>query len=71
VIGQNGRFYLVTAAGYAMIGDLPRARGAWAQLKGDSPLASDPRGFFERLGYSAKFRDRAISHLRAAHLIAG
>lgn len=71
VIGQHGRFYLVSAAGYAMIGDLPRARAAWAQLKaGRGTIAEDPQGFFERIGYAAKFRERAINHLRNARLIA-
>lgn len=69
-IGQNGRFYLIAATGYAMIGDLARARAAWAPLKaGNTPIAQDPQGYFERLGYAADLRAKAIGHLRKARLI--
>lgn len=72
IMGQNGRFYLTSATGYAMIGDIGRARAAWQQLKADSPsIAGDPQGFFERLGLSAGLRAKAMAHLRAAKLIAG
>lgn len=70
VIGQHGRFFLVTATGYAMVGDINRARATWAQLRAGSPaIAKDPQGFFERIGYAARFRERAMGHLRAARLI--
>lgn len=72
VIGQTGRFYLTSATGYAMIGDIGRARAAWGQLKTDNPpIAEDPQGFFERLGYSAGLRAKAVGHLRQARLIPG
>ncbi|MES2496655.1 MAG: hypothetical protein V4618_11105 [Pseudomonadota bacterium] len=72
VIGQHSRFYLVSAAGYAMIGDIPRARAAWSQLDaGPGTIASDPQGYFERIGYAARFRERAMDHLRRSRLVAG
>jgi len=72
LIGRHGRVHLITAAGYAMIGDLGRARNAWTQLKADNAaMANDPRGFFERMGYAGAVRDKAIDHLRRARLIAG
>lgn len=72
VFGRHGRFFLTSAVGYAMIGDVARARAAWAQLEeGSAPIARDPRGFLERIGYTAKVRERAMSHLRNARLIAG
>ncbi|WP_066962883.1 hypothetical protein [Rhizorhabdus dicambivorans] len=71
-LGEAARFHLISAAGYAMIGDLPRARAAWSQLQtGKSPVAQDPKGFFERLGYAADLQAKAIGHLRRARLIAG
>lgn len=70
VIGQHARFFLVSAAGYAMIGDLNRARAAWAQLRAGNPaIAQDPQSFFGRIGYATKFRERAMNHLRTARLI--
>lgn len=70
LIGRHGRFYLITAAGYAMIGELDRARAAWKQLEADNPaLARDPRGFFDRIGYSPGVRDKTLDHLRRARLI--
>ncbi len=72
VIGQNGRFHLINATGYAMIGDARRARAAWSQLRASNPsIAEDPEGYFERLGYAAELRGRAIGHLRRVRLIAG
>ena len=69
VLGRHGHFYLISASGYAMIGDLPRARAAWKQLKTISPaIALDPQSLFERLGYSAQLRAKAIGHLRRAGL---
>jgi hypothetical protein len=71
VIGNNGRYYLITAAGYAMIGDLGRARAAWSQLQQvNEAIARDPHSYFERLGYAAGLRAKAIEHLRRARLIA-
>ncbi|WP_016746640.1 hypothetical protein [Rhizorhabdus wittichii] len=72
VLGRHGRFFLTSAVGYAMIGDVARARAAWAQLEeGSAAIARDPRGFLERIGYAAKVRERAMVHLRNARLIAG
>lgn len=69
--GQHAYFYLVDAAGRAMIGDAARARASWAQLRTTNPhIADDPQGFFERIGYAANLRDRAIGYLRGAGLIA-
>jgi hypothetical protein len=69
-IGRHANFYLISAAGYAMDGDLPRARAAWAQLRTISPaIARDPQSFFERLGYAEGLRAKAIGHLRSARLI--
>ena len=71
VIGRHDRFYLVSAAGYAMLGDLGSARAAWIQLKGNKPsVTDDPEGYFEQLGYAPNLRVKAIAHLRKAGLIA-
>lgn len=71
LFGRHGRFYLVSAAGYAMIGDLPRARASWSQLeKIGAPIARDPQGYLARLGYAAAIRAKAIAHLHKAGLIA-
>ncbi|MBO9377450.1 hypothetical protein GG804_11795 [Sphingomonas histidinilytica] len=71
VLGRHALFFLTSAVGYAMVGDVPRARAAWAQLEeGSGPVARDPRGFLERIGYAAKVRERAMIHLRNARLIA-
>jgi hypothetical protein len=72
IIGEHSRFYLVTAAGHAMIGDLARARAAWAQFQtGRNPIAQDVEGYFERLGFAADLRAKAIDHLRRARLVTG
>lgn len=69
VIGRHGRFYLISAAGYAMLGDYGRARAAWAQLKANRPsVANDPESYLEQLGYSADLREKAMAHLRKATL---
>ncbi|KRB86415.1 hypothetical protein ASE00_06820 [Sphingomonas sp. Root710] len=69
VIGRHSRFYLISAAGYAMLGDYGRARAAWIQLKANSPLvANDPEAYLEQLGYAADLRGRAMAHLRKARL---
>lgn len=71
VIGRHGRFYLVSAAGFAMLGDNGRARKAWAQLKTSQPtMAEDTETYFERLGYAPDLRVKAVAHLRKAGLIA-
>lgn len=70
VLGRHGLFYLISATGYAMTGDVARARAAWAQLRATSPaVVRDPEGFIERLGYSEGMRAKAMGHLRAARLI--
>jgi hypothetical protein len=70
LLGRHGVFHLISAAGYAMSGDLPRARAAWSQLQASNPkIASDPQGVFERLGYAESLRAKAIDHLRRAKLI--
>lgn len=70
VIGRHAQFYLTSAAGYAMTGDVQRARAAWRQLQTNSPaIAQDPQGFFERLGYSEPLRTKAVGHLRSAGLL--
>lgn len=69
VIGRHGRFYLISAAGYAMLGDYGRARAAWAQLKANRPsVANDPEAYLERLGYAADLREKAMAHLHKAGL---
>ncbi|KKC27165.1 hypothetical protein [Sphingomonas sp. SRS2] len=71
VVGRHGRFYLISATGYAMIGDYTRARAAWAQLKINRPnIAADPQSYFEQLGYATDLRDKAMAHLHKAGLIA-
>ena len=71
MLGRHGVFYLISAAGYAMNGDIPRARAAWAQLQTNNPkIALDPQGVFERLGYAEGLRAKAMGHLRRARLIA-
>lgn len=70
LLGRHGHFYLISAAGYAMTGDHPRARAAWKQLATISPaIARDPQSFLERLGYSEQLRAKAIGHLRQARLL--
>ena len=69
ILGRHGRFYLISAAGYAMIGDLERARTAWSQLRAIDIPVQDPQGFLERLGFSDDVRAKAIGHLRRARLI--
>nr|WP_047167497.1 hypothetical protein [Sphingomonas sp. Y57] len=72
VMGRHGVFFLTSAVGYAMVGDVARARAAWTQLEeGSGQVARDPRGFLERMGYAAKVRERALTHLRNARLITG
>lgn len=69
VIGRHGRFYLISAAGYAMLGDYGRARAAWMQLKADRPsVARDPEAYLEQLGYAVDLREKAMAHLRKARL---
>jgi len=69
-IGRQGRFYLVSAAGYAMLGNLAKARSAWRQLVVDSPeVAADPKALLDRMGLTAELRARAIAHLAGARLI--
>jgi len=71
VFGRHSHFYLVSAAGYAMGGDVAKARAAWGHLQANSPsIAGDPQGFLERLGFSEALRTKAIGHLRRAGLIA-
>lgn len=68
--GQHASFHLVEAAGRAMIGDTARARASWTQLRTTNPqIADDPQGFFERIGYAANLRARAIGYLRGAGLM--
>jgi len=70
LIGRHGLFYLISATGHAMIGDMKRARMDWDRLKADSvAVTQDPRGIFDRIGYSAGVRDKALNHLRRAGLI--
>lgn len=70
--GHQAYFHLVDATGRAMIGDMGGARASWAQLRMASPqIAADPQGFFERIGYAAGLRARAIGYLRRAGLIGG
>lgn len=71
VMGRHVAFYMMTATGYAMIGDVPQAKAAWRQLKAKSPpVAGDPAGYFERIGYGEPVKDKAMQHLRAAGLVA-
>lgn len=71
VLGRHAYFHLVTASGYAMIGDLPRARSAWRQLRASSAaIAGDPQGYLGRLGFAEPIKQKAIEHLRKARLIA-
>lgn len=69
VVGQHSRFYLISAAGYAMLGDLPHARAAWRQLKTiNAAIARDPHGYLERLGYAGTLNAKLLGHLRRARL---
>ena len=71
VIGRQASFYILAAAGYAMMGEDAPARAAWRQLQANNPaIASDPGAYFERLGVGTPVRDKAIGHLREARLIA-
>jgi len=69
-IGRQGRFYLVSAAGYAMLGDMAKARSAWRQLVVNSPeIVADPKAHLDRMGLTAGLRARVIAHLSGARLI--
>ncbi|SDC60682.1 hypothetical protein SAMN05444678_10482 [Sphingomonas sp. YR710] len=70
VIGHQPRFYLMSAAGYAMIGDRDNARRAWAQLSTTAPLvARNPAPYFENMAITARARTNAIAALRRLELI--
>ena len=70
LFGRHGGFHLISATGYAMIGDIARGRAAWSRLAASNPgAARDPQGFFERLGYAPQLRAKAIRHLGAAGLL--
>ncbi len=65
MIGRRPRFYLISAAGYAMIGDRRRARIAWSLLlRIDSGVAHDPAAFFAAMGITGALRDKAMAQLR-------
>ena len=69
-LGRHGRFDLISAAGYAMVGDIGKARAAWSQLRAIDASVQDPQRFLERLGFSEELRAKAVGHLRRARLIA-
>jgi len=69
VLGRHGRFFLISAAGYAMVGDMARARAAWSHLRAIDAPVQDPQAFLERLGFSEELGAKAIGHLRRARLI--
>ena len=69
LVGHDGRFHLISAAGYAMLGDIPRARSAWRTLEIDNAtVARDPRAYLERLGYAESLSSILVGHLRRAGL---
>lgn len=69
IVGRHGDFYLISASGYAMIGDLTQAKTAWAQLETSYPaIARDPKNLIERLGYTEQLQAKVIGHLREVRL---
>jgi hypothetical protein len=69
VIGRPRNFYVMTAAGYGMLGQAQNARAAWKQLERlDGTVAPAPLAYLERLGYSPATRRRIIRSLRAVGL---
>jgi Flp pilus assembly protein TadD len=71
VVGHQPRFYLISAAGYAMIGDRDSARRAWGQLSTMAPaVARNPVPYFEHAAITARARTNAIAALKRLKLIA-
>lgn len=69
VIGRPRNFYIMTAAGYGMLGQGRKARAAWKQLERlDGTVAPAPLAYLERLGYSPATRRQIIRNLRAVGL---
>jgi hypothetical protein len=65
VVGHQPRFYLMSAVGYAMIGDRDNARRAWGQLSTMAPaVARNPVPYFEHMAISARARTNAIAALK-------
>ncbi|TZG29050.1 hypothetical protein [Sphingomonas montanisoli] len=72
VIGRRPRYHLITAAGYAMLGDNARATAAWDQLKAADPgVAANPAQYLERTGISREIAARVIADLRKIGLASG
>lgn len=70
IIGHQPRFYLMSAAGYAMIGDRDNARRAWAQLSTMAPVvARNPAPYFEYMAIPARARINAVAALKRLELI--
>lgn len=69
VIGRPRNFYIMTAAGYGMLGEARKARAAWKQLERlDATVAPAPLAYLQRLGYSPATRSQIIRNLRAVGL---
>lgn len=65
VVGRRPRFYLMSAAGYAMIGDAANAKLAWTSLSAIEPaVAHKPLPYLERSAITARARSNAIEGLR-------
>ncbi|RVT93848.1 hypothetical protein [Sphingomonas crocodyli] len=72
VIGRRPRYHLITAAGFAMLGDVTRARAAWDQLKAADPgVAAHPDQYLERTGISPEIAARVIADLQKIGLAGG
>lgn len=71
VVGRRPRFYLMSAAGYAMIGDAANARLAWRQLSALAPAVNrSPVPWLERSAMPARAKTNAIAALKRLKLIA-
>ncbi|WP_374651450.1 tetratricopeptide repeat protein [Rhizorhabdus sp.] len=69
VIGRPRGFYIMAAAGYGMLGDRAKAYAAWKQLERlDGAVASAPRSYLDRLGYSLATRRKIARDLAAVDL---
>jgi hypothetical protein len=70
MIGRRPRFYLITAIGYAMVGDDARARTAWSRLAAMDPrVSADPGRFLDAMSVAPGLRAKAMGHLRRAGLV--
>lgn len=71
VIGRHPRFYLFSAAGYAMIGDRERAKAAWTKLVAtDARIARNPGAYLARIGLPLSLRSKTLGLLRDMGFVA-